>query len=404
MMSKSSYCLALQPICDTQFRHVADELLYRNSPSARGASFDCEVTATARVCNTAFYEIGLDSLVGENNKLFFNAPRQWLLQPELLPPPSPNIVIEVLESVEGDDEVLQALQVIKSRGYTIALDDFVLNEKTYALLDLADIVKIDMLADPDFEQLDIYKDKGLLLLAEKVESYSIFEKCKAMGFSLFQGYFYAQPSLEKRSMKPQRSSNQNAQIQILSALQNEEPDFAKLEQLLAMDPETCVALLKLTNSAAYRRSENVTSIHQALSILGVTRLRSLVMTLMLSRNGPSSRLLLPQMLTRAMMCESLARSTKRLDPHAAFTVGVFSMLDQFMDQPINQLMATTPLDDGIKTAVVEKRGDLGKILRIVVAHERAQLKHATPALLDKMNNCYLKGRAWANSVISEFAA
>lgn len=401
---QTSYCIALQPICDAGMRHVADELLYRNTPDAKGAQFDCELTATARVCHTAFYEIGLESLVGEDRKLFFNAPRNWLLNPDLLPPPSPNVVIEVLESVEGDREIMHALTIIKERGYTIALDDFVLNDRTRSLLDLADIIKIDLLADIDAAQLEEYHSRELQLLAEKVEDQATYEKCRELGFSLFQGYFYARPELEKRSLKKQRSSNQTAQLQIISALQNGDPDYDALERLLAQDPEICVALLRLTNSAAYRRQDEITSIRQALSLLGIERLRGLVMTLMLSRNGPSSRLLLPQMLTRAMMCESLAESTGRIDPHAAFSVGIFSMLDRFMDEDIHELLSSVPLQADIKNAVLKREGELGKVLKLVIAHEQARLKSSSQELVEKVNHSYLHGRAWANTVMRDVAA
>jgi c-di-GMP-related signal transduction protein len=139
------YCIALQPICNARLEHVADELLYRSSAKAGVAEIDDQVTATARVCNAAFYETGVEALCG-TRKLFFNAPREWLLKPELLPPDVDQVVIEVLESVEGDPEVLEALKELKARGYTLALDDFVLTEATRPLLDLADIIKLDLVS------------------------------------------------------------------------------------------------------------------------------------------------------------------------------------------------------------------------------------------------------------------
>ncbi|MFT7366153.1 MAG: EAL and modified HD-GYP domain-containing signal transduction protein, partial [Marinobacter psychrophilus] len=165
-----SYCIALQPICDANMVHVADELLYRATAGASFAVIEDGLIATARACNAAFYEIGVESLCGRR-KLFFNAPREWLLNPALLPPSPEQVVIEVLECVEGDEEILAALKHIKSQGYTIALDDFVLTDDTRPLLDLADIVKLDVLEQPPTrKQVEHYLTRGITLLAEKVET------------------------------------------------------------------------------------------------------------------------------------------------------------------------------------------------------------------------------------------
>lgn len=277
--SEHLYCLALQPICDDKLRHVADELLYRSSSAADVAIIDNAVQATARVCNVAFYEVGIKALCGER-KLFFNAPRDWLLNPDLLPPETDQVVIEVLEDINGDAEVIAALTKIKQLGYTLALDDFVLNEQTQPLLDCADIIKLDVLhAIPSAEELQVYKQKGLTLLAERVEDHDVYEVCKALGFTLFQGYFYAKPVVDKTTAI-KRGGNHTAQLHLLGELQQSDIDFDLLEKHLALDPLLCVRLLKMINSPRYRRVTSITSIRQALMLLGVQRLKTLVMTLL----------------------------------------------------------------------------------------------------------------------------
>lgn len=140
-----NYCIALQPICDGDLEHVADELLYRASASDTFANVSDEqaVQASARVCNIAFYEVGVENLVGRR-KLFVNAPRDLLLKRELLPPRSRQVVVEVLESVAGEPAILDSLRQLRAMGYPVALDDFVLTETTRPLLEVASIVKIDM--------------------------------------------------------------------------------------------------------------------------------------------------------------------------------------------------------------------------------------------------------------------
>lgn len=393
-----NYCIALQPICDAQWRHVGDEVLYRHDHYSTQAVFDCGLTATVRACNTAFYEIGLEALVGQRT-LFFNATREWLLNPDLLPPDSHQVVIEVLESVTVDEQLIQTLGALREQGYRLALDDFVLTPDTRPLLELADIIKIDMLEPLDEDALALYQQHGLQLLAEKVEDLDTFERCRALGFHLFQGYFYAQPQVHALSRR-QRQSNHAVQMQLLELLYQQTPDFRQLEYLLVQDAELCVTLLRQANSAAYRRRHAISSIRQALVILGLQRLRRLLVTLVLARNGPASLLMLPQLLTRAAMCEMLARRFGGA-PDEAFTVGIFSLVHVLLGMNREQLLDSLPLSSDIKHAVSAGQGQLGSLLRLVVAHEIGRLGEASSELTQVLNDCYLRAHAWATEQLQQ---
>jgi EAL and modified HD-GYP domain-containing signal transduction protein len=374
-------------------QHRADEMLYRAAPDSLHAQIDCGLTATVRACSTAFYEIGLRALVGDR-LLFFNAPREWLLEPDLLPPSSDQLVIEVLESVTVDDQLLRRLEHLREQGYRLALDDFVLTEQTRPLLELADIIKVDMLQPQDPASLDIYKQHGVQLLAEKVEDMATFERCRAAGFDLFQGYFYARPKIQGLSCR-RRESNQAAQIQLLNHLYRDNPDFRQLESLLVQDPELCVTLLRQVNSAAYHRPHPVSSIRRAITTLGLQRLKRLILTLLLARNGPASLLMLPQLLTRAAMCERLALHFGTAPPDEAFTVGTFSLIHTLLGRPRDALLDSLALDARIKHAIRTGEGELGRLLRLVQAHESARLDQASEELIDLLNDSYLHARSWA---------
>lgn len=391
----ANYCIALQPICDTQLQHVADEMLYRHSQHSDHAAIDCGLTATVRACNTAFFEIGVKALVGER-ALFFNAPRDWLLNPDLLPPADDQLVIEVLESVVVDELLIGRLRQLREQGYRLALDDFVLTSATRPLLELADIIKVDMLAPLDEASLELYQRHGLQLLAEKVEDTEVFARCVDLGFTLFQGYFYARPEIHTRSHR-NRESNHAAQMQLLELLYSPNPEYPELEYLLVQDPELCVALLRQANSAAHRRMKAVSSIHHALTILGLQRLRQLVIMMILARNGPASRLMLPQLLTRAAMCEALARQFHRHAPDEAFTVGIFSLIHVLLGESRTELLDSLPLSENIKQAINYGHGEPGRILRLVLAHEQGKLDGVSEDLIIQLNQTYLQSRSWTTS-------
>lgn len=396
--STSSYCIALQPICDVNMAHVADELLYRATAGASSAIIEDGLTATARACNAAFYETGVESLCGRR-KLFFNAPREWLLNPALLPPSPQQVVIEVLESVNGDEDVLAALKHIKSQGYTIALDDFVLTDATRPLLDLADIVKLDMLGQPPTrKQVEHYLARGITLLAEKVETKKEFDQAKAMGFTLFQGYFYAHPETRQASVF-KRGRNQSAQLRLLGELQKPEADYSELERLLVQEPQLAVQMLRTVNSAGYHLSHKIVSLRQAMGFLGLDRLRNLVTMLVLASDDPCNMVLLPQALTRAAMCARLAARDCEENKEPAFMVGLLSMIDVLLDQKLELLCEQLSLTPNIRQALLAHEGLLGKSLHLVKAFEKGRLTNASDEAVATLNQYFLESRSWANQVL-----
>lgn len=397
----SSYCIALQPICDSSLKHVGDELLYRATSDASDAVIDDQLTATARVCNAAFYEIGVKALSADR-RIYFNAPRDWLIKPELMPHESEQIVIEVLESVQGDAEVVSALKELKGRGYTIALDDFVLTPQTRPLLELADIIKIDVLAtDVRSADIDHYLSRGITLLAEKVEDWETFEYCRERGFTLFQGYFYARPTA-RTSTASRGGRNLRAQLPLINALKNPEVSFQEVEQLLIQDPYLCVRLLRMANSAQFRRAVPITSMKQTLNLLGLNRLHTLVITLMLANDEPASLVQLPDVLTCAAMCEKLASHDFNADPDAAFMAGLLSKAGPMLGMSLEEFCAEPLLGVEIRDALIDRAGKLGRILRLVQMFEHAQLHKANPKSIAKLNTYFLECRQWANDVLAGF--
>jgi len=398
--ASENYCIALQPICNNKMRHVADELLYRSSADATFATVDDQMQATARVCNAAFYETGLEKLIG-NRKLFFNAPREWILKPELLPPNPEQVVVEVLESVTGEPEIIEALKKVRKLGYDVALDDFILTTETEPLLDVASIIKVDLFEPVREEDIDLYKERGIRLLAEKVEDLETFKHYRDMGFEFFQGYFYARPEVHAETSRKGRGNNRGAQIRILKEAQEEEPDYQVMENLIAQDPQLTFMLLKYVNSAAFRRRSEITTIHQALNTLGIDRVRTIVTTVMLANNGPASRLLLPQALTRAAMCEKLADGMNGVNTRTAFMVGLMSMMDVLMGTSLDELLQQLPLSAEVKNAILYRQGKLGQLLALIIAFEHAKLAGKSASLVDRLNQAWMVSQVWSNEIMMQ---
>lgn len=366
-MTEAIPLLARQPIFDGNMQVVAYELLCRNSDLKFIASTDGDA-ASSQVLLNAFTELSIEQVVG-THKAFVNFTRTLLSSP----PPfnRQKLVIEVLEGQRVDASMLHSLKQLREQGYTIALDDFELDENSENLVAYADIIKLDVLSlSPEKLQhhIDYLKPFGITLIAEKVETYEMFEQCKALGFDLFQGYFLAKPRvITGRKI----SENKQSVLQLLSALHDQDAPIEKIERMIARDTLLSFKLLRLVNSAAFGLSRDVESLRQAIMLLGLNKLRNWVNLLALSNLSGKPHELSVAALTRARMCEMIATKMKQRNrPDSYFTVGLLSTLDAFLDSPLEELLGNLSLSEALNSAMLTHSGPEGMVLQVVQAHEQ----------------------------------
>ena len=117
-----------------------------------------------------------------------------------------------------------------------------------------------------------------------------------------------------------------------------------------------------------------------------------------SCKGKSSELLVLALL-RARHCEGLAEKLK-IKSDAAFTVGMFSLLDAIMDQPLPVLLAQLPLSLEVKLALLEGKGDLGELLSAVAQYEVGNWEHIHNRFThdDAMQISYEQALLWCQQV------
>ncbi|PRY65715.1 diguanylate phosphodiesterase [Vreelandella songnenensis] len=364
--NSNNYTIAIQPIVDSNLKHIADELLYRANDTSFSADISDDVQATARACAVAIYEIGIDSLCGQR-QLFINASHQWLTDPDLQGLPADQIVIEVLEDTPATDKVIDSLKHLKQQGYTIALDDFILNESSEKLLPYCDIVKIDISTPVNTLLVSRLISQGFTLLAERVETQADFKACQLMGFTLFQGYFYEKPKTQPSSSIRRTASRAN-QLQLLASLYKERTNLSDIADLIIRDPYLLSATFKRANSADKGSRKPATRLINCLQMIGIRELRTLVSILMLASNSPASRLNLINGLTRGFTCERIAEQRNQ-DGQEGFIVGLFSLMPTILEIDLGTLLQEVRLGRAIEKALTVKEGSLGRLLKDVQAAE-----------------------------------
>jgi EAL and modified HD-GYP domain-containing signal transduction protein len=380
--------VARQPILDRRQRLKGYELLHR------GSATDGE-QATAQVLLAAFGDIGLSSLVGAM-PAWINVSRRFLLDldPQSLPPGE--VVLELLEDQLLDDELLDRLRELRAAGFPITLDDFVYGPETDELLGLASIVKIDVLAggiEHAAEQARLLRPFGVTLLAEKVEDRAMFEDCLALGYELFQGYFFCRPEIVTGREIP---SSASCSLRDIAVLTRADVTFEEIEAIVSRDPGLTLRLLRLLNSAAYSLRRRITSVHDAVTMLGPRTVRQWAMMLVLSGISTDCDELVPAALSRARTLSRLA-ALRDGDTDIAFSVGLLSVADAMLGVSMADALDGIPLHEAVIDALLHRAGPDGAALAAVLAYEwgagtGAVGEAGVPAALGE---CYAEALSWS---------
>lgn len=390
--------IARQPIFDRYLRVIGYELLYRSRASEH-ATFLNGDEATSQVILNTFAEIGLEEVVGKQ-KAFINLTRSFFLDKYPLPFTPKQLVIEVPETLVLDQEIIDHIQHFSQQGYPIALDDVTSLTNIRPLLNLADIIKIDLTLIPAEKiqplayRLQFHRTK---LLAEKVETREQLELCMKAGFDYFQGFFLCRPNLISGH---KTSSSRLVLMQMLAKLQDPEVGFEDLEYLLAQDAILSYKLLRLTNSAYYGIRSEIKSIRQAMTLLGLEKLRSWLSLILLVEKQDKPRELTILAMVRARMSELLALNAKLEAPESYFLAGLLSALDAIMDAPLEELLENLLLSETIKEGLLEGKGMLGQAIQCVLAYERAQWEKVSFLHLnaETIRDIYLQSLQWVETM------
>ncbi len=388
-VSMSQLCVARQPIFDRRIRVVAYELLFRPSADAAEAAVVDDDGATAAVLLNAFSELGIGTVVG-GSQAYINVPWQMLVDDPPLPGPAEQIVIELLEGAPPTPAVVGALWRAKARGYRIALDDFVYDPSLQPLLAVADIVKVDVLGrSPEdvAEQVRALSRFGVELLAEKVETHEQFEVCRELGFDAFQGFFLSRPrTLSGRTMP----TAARTRLAMLATLADAEIEPEELAASIGRDAGLSYKLLRYINSAFFALPRDVSSVRDALTLLGTDSVRRWASLLVLAGIDDRPHELLITALVRARTCELLAGAAgEGGNGDAFYTTGLMSVVDALMDIPLKDVLAALPLDAAVRAALDGHRGPKGAALAAIKAYERGEIEQVPAGLREAIGPAYL---------------
>ena len=360
----SEILFARQPIVDAHARLRGYELLFRPIGTR---SVDHMALS---VLTDAFCSLGLGETLG-TTRGYVNFERDLFLSEavEVLPPD--RFVIEILETVEADELLVERCKELRKRGYKIALDDYVPGDPRAELLPVVDLVKVDLPAATPGTLSPLVRElrkHPVTLLAEKVETEREFVHCKRLGFDLFQGFYFARPE----SLSGHRTERGASDLMKTMQLIETRADTDDIADWVKLHPEIATNLLGLVNSSGLGPSQRVTSIAHAITYLGLEDLRRWVWILLftaLDERGTRSPLLWHAAVrgrTLELIAEHLGKSDPRApDSGAAFTVGLISVAHVLLADSMQELVERLSLEEFAEGALLARKGVLGDVLEAI---------------------------------------
>ena len=403
----SEVYLARQPIFDKNLQLAGYELLYRANAmaTAAGTASDAVHMSSSTLVNSIL-SIGLDDLIGDA-KAWINFPREMLLERDfdLLDPK--RCVVEILESVPCDDDSIMATQELHARGFTVALDDFASGPEYAPLLELADVIKLDVLGRTEedlvaqIQTLGSYRAK---LLAERVETASVFALCRRLGFSLFQGYYFSRPEIvRRRDLSPSMA----AIAQLMNKVLDPRVTEKELEKIFRQDPGLSLKLLKIVNTASMG-GQGIESIAQAIRLVGrqvLHRWLALLLASSAPRANGMDQELVSRALERARLCELLAEATDQTrSAPSLFLAGLLSTFDVVLGIPLQELLTTVKVAPEVEAALLQQEGPYATYLQLAAHWADGDWDSATPVadlmgVLTEMPQLYRTSCEWTREVL-----
>ena len=399
--------VARQPIFDERNRRVAYELLYR---ATRDATHAGPAVSAALMCGDtalhALLSIGLDRLTA-GSTAFVNITEEHLLGDLYKIFPPKDVVLELLETIDGTPAVVDACARAVREGYTLSLDDYDARPSLDPLLEFATIVKLDVLAVADVRELapvvTRLRARGIRVLAERVETPESVQVARELGCTLFQGYVFSRPeTLDGRAVNVQQATV----FQIMALLSSPDATDRALEEAFRSHPSLSLSLLRIVNSAAFG-GRGVDSIPHALRLVGREALSRWMLIMLVASVGSRSAVAHEAVLSalvRGRFCELVTAHLGDGDPASRFLLGLLSRMDTLLGMPMTEVLDRLPVNEEMRHALLEGAGPDAPMLTLADDYERAAwqaVEAKAPSV--ELAALYTEAVTWASERLSRVA-
>lgn len=248
------------------------------------------------------------------------------------------------------------------------------------------------------------------LLAERVASWPERRLCVAQGFACCLGDFSTQP--DEADQREDISGSRLTLIEMLNQLR-QDVELADLAAIAKRDPTVALQIVGMANSPIFGAGRNVTSVDQAIMLIGREQLyRWLAISMFRAEpTSPRDAALLELALARGRFLELIAAGRHgKAECDELFLVGLLSLMDSLLGMPMEKLLTRFKLSEALSEVLLRSGGPWGRYLMLAIAVEkgRAQQIASFAAMLqqplDEIETASVAALAWAAEAASQSGA
>lgn len=368
-----------QPIKDRDSKIIGYEIQYHGENTAFGDDKNAVPASNDFAAADTIYSFltqNTDKLLrGSLNFMTFTTTLLMKKTPRLFD--KNELVIQIDDSVIIHPLAMHLVQQYVKEGYRVSVNEFQFAPRYLALLDSIDYIKLNLKSTPMVTLkniVDIAHSMSKQCIAIDIDREDLYQKAIKLGVDAMEGPYVAAKLTTKAHSSGYLQSNF---FRLLMAITQEEPDVVEIEQIISVDATLTYGLLKMVNSCYFAARREVTSVRQAIVIMGLSELRQWAYLLSASNaenpieEGAEEFLRLSFM--RANFCSSLMNYAQQMpiSKPDAYLMGMFSTLNYLIDAPLDEILAQIPLRQEIKDALLEHKGRCGMLYDLAISYERA---------------------------------
>ena len=393
----SDVLLSRQAVVDAKLRVCGYRVAYATPDDTGAPRIDRSSTS---LFGDVLTVVGLEALVGEH-VAHLRVSRELLLGLGVPPVGPDRVILRVDQTIATDPVVDEILRSLASRGYALSINAVPTAGFDLNMLELFGTVEI---AVGDWNQgrlrmlVPAVRERRAIPIAVGVENHDQFDVAREIGFELFTGPFLASPRVTSARSVP---VGQLTQLAALARLQAGPAEIEELDEVINRDVGLTLKLLRYINSAYFGVRNEMTSVRQAVMMLGARGVSRWAMLVTLT-GGPSAPPELSMLaLTRARMCELLAEGRRGLDSDELFTIGMLSAADALVGAPLATIIDELPLAPEVAAALLDRDGQAGAILDTVISYERGDFEsERVQANRHQVGSAYLGALEWAANILA----
>jgi len=361
-----SFLIAKQPIFNKEGRIVAYEVYLRKKDNMLEYPKEVPYNRSAYIILQILTEHGIDR-VGEGKKVMLNVSVDALLNRAFENLPPEKLIFELLKPQIQVGEViigqaLKSMSRFKEAGALFASYYELLEDERYQkFIEGSSFISVDFshLNDKRIEQL---KAKGKKVIVTKIETKEQYEKALKVG-DFFEGNYLESPYILKEfEIAPYLKTTL---LRLMSVVHNAQ-STKEIAEFISYDVGLTAKLLRFVNSAYFSPIQEIKSVEQACSMLGLKNLKNFIFLLAMNDYiSVENATLWKRSLVRAFLAKSVAERIAPGLEDAAYLVGLFSLIDEILGVDKVSFLKETNIDKLIIDAYTGENKKLRQILDIV---------------------------------------